>query len=487
MVSVIVSLCLFSVAVANQDEPDSVTNYKQLQIGKSAVERLSLARDILLAGDDADLLTEALYELLQFSYLLKGEPDALFSVDTVIERTRDESPLNKKALLAKARIERRLGRRNLGDAVFQQALNEHWPDTDREYQISLAETGEFDRLAIYIYDRFLNDEEGQDLMPLANALSRYKTAKPRSSVTGELGPRFEHSDKKPYAQSIAKALCAMMDDKTEEALEILSTTEKILDEDQVEGIEKDVSKEEKNLPLYTSLCLLLDGRNPQDAQNELRRFLANTIDDPTKSVEQVLSVGTHLGKDKKYFARFLDISTVLIEDDRLEHAGLSDELLSRVYDLHQHGLAWNFKTEEAYSLGLQAMKRFYPQTLGGITIARNVAQIMSQQNQKEEAEALYRDILAHTVYDEVIPSVQFFLARLIGPKDDSLFEAIALLQDTVNRLQHPTNWEEKEICKKAQSLLAYYLEAQPYGNLHAHFIGKTKERVANRRKKSGEQ
>jgi hypothetical protein len=225
MVSVMVSLCLFSVAVANQDEPESVTNYKQLQIGKSAVERLSLARDILLAGDDADLLTEALHELLQFSYLLNGESDALFSVDTVIERTQEESPLNKKALLAKARIERRLGRRNLGDAVFQQALNEHWPDSDREYQISLAETGEFDRLAIYIYDRFLNDEEGQDLMPLANALSRYKTAKPRSSVTGELGPRFEPSDKKPYAQSIAKALCAMMDDETEEALEILSTTE----------------------------------------------------------------------------------------------------------------------------------------------------------------------------------------------------------------------------------------------------------------------
>ncbi|MEW6235973.1 MAG: hypothetical protein AB1656_11340 [Candidatus Omnitrophota bacterium] len=433
----------------------------------SSQERFDLSTEILQNASDVAISLEAVKDLVRLGQALKKDDDALKQIEKLLKKTEKDSPLERNALLAKARLLRRLGQKEEGDAIYRQACEEKWDNSFTDYRDSLSETGEDDKRAANIHNGWFAYRNEKDLFYFADALKRYKTKNSSHSVAEKVLPQLADSPGHPQILQLAQALCLTIDAHYGEALTMFDAVENEFQKTiGLLSSTDEFYKENENLPLYRALCLFLEGRDFNAARQNISSYLDKSQSSPRWQAERIMNILWHLEKSKENMPRMLEVTSLVLESSLIKDEKIRVEipmdLAAGLYDFHQLGLAWNGRFDEAEAWCLKGMEEFFPQTLAGANMAKCYGQALYMKKKYKESEELLKYVLSNYPKEEVVPSIKYCLAEALVAQN-KLEEATPLLEDVILRFERSIEHSDMDCKEKSIRLLAHLQQVKKSG------------------------
>jgi tetratricopeptide (TPR) repeat protein len=382
---------------------NSVEEYQEYKKYQSAQNRYAIAHDLLLQAEDNKIKQAALEDILQFSASLGKEHEALRAAESFVRKLSSGSETGRQVRLVQARLLRRAGDTEQGNAIFQQALQENWNGAEEHYRQSLLETQDYEEGFAFEFQEYVSQEGNKDLYPLLKVMGQYKLNNNNTSVIADLFPLLQNNQTQPQVLKAIEALGYMVDGQYPDAIQKLQELEASQNSD-------------KNTPLYFALVRIIQGNDREIAQENIKEYIRRNSDNLIWAVSRVLNICRYIQDNPIPMERLLDVASPLVGNDLLGNENIKaefpDELVAAVYNTYQMGLAHSGKYDEWATVCLKIMENYFPSTPAGAHAALWYAIIGLKSNSKiSESDALLEQILESAPYDEVIPFVKYRLAQ----------------------------------------------------------------------------
>ena len=404
------------------------------QYGKKGLSfRTRYARAVtqVRSATDEAVIGRAIRDLLEMSRPLENTDEALDVMDGFVRRNNVDTgqSIVRKAWLVRARMLLRQGVPTAADALFRTAIEGKWsaPDTShnrmafRYYAEGLDEVGRYGDAAILEYEVMTGphnpvpDAEWNMMSHLFYRLWNLTWKEPHASAVQDVYPRIAEIPEvpgHPEYRRIAEAFCLMADERHSEAVALLQEIDKGLAEREGSTDEKTYG-EVRNIPLYIATAHFLDGEDLDAACAGLDEFWRRNKDRPLFVFNMTGLITHRLGRfynDPKN--RRLCVTEFMVEkgfiSDPKKRAHIPGKEIAHFLTKHAYALRKAGRTEESKAVCLEAVERYFPHNLGGVTglaIYAEIAWIVEKDY--EVARASFQRIIDEcddTVSDDVSPN-----------------------------------------------------------------------------------
>lgn len=322
LVGLIAGNLFFSAAfcVAQQEQAHPLGDYEQSIQGLRFDDRFTVAATTLLSDGNPALLVAAMRDLLDSAVVLDRTEDGLAVVDDLLARYPDTHKIHRDAFYTRARLLHRAGANDLAVSLFQEGMSKGWKgrcleswwwlesdrglgswgddasgrvDGSRIYLHSLHESDP-PLYAVELFNRAIADSTGKTYAKEQNYLSILKVLylwpilqQSRTfSAMEEICPRWSSTSPEHAVHvDAARAVCLMLDDRYDEAVDLLETTEAALPPLAREANQSPqqllAHNERRNIPLYIAAARYLQGEFLDEARAAMQQFRDENHDRPT--------------------------------------------------------------------------------------------------------------------------------------------------------------------------------------------------------------
>ncbi|MFH1743706.1 MAG: hypothetical protein ABIH23_32275, partial [bacterium] len=287
---------------------------------------------------------------------------------------------------------------------------------------------------------------GEDIFRMIRYLAALKSEFPDSSAMEDVFAHLKESRRRPLAIRIAKALCLAADGHNDEAISLLNELEEILVQEKSAQQKKYPSDHDelKDIPLYVSGILFLEGRDYNAARAAFQEFFERNRDNPKLVIERALKLISTMERAPGVGCRqFAELTGFLIESELFTNKEFQDpSLLNRVTETHlsdllerhQMSLAWRGQWDESAQVCLQIMNE-YPNTSAAAYAVIYFSSYLSRRSEDMDdgTERLIQSILADPPDEYVIPYLEILLGERAVKRGDCA-KALTLAEDALDRL-----------------------------------------------------
>lgn len=331
----------------------SLQTYQQERDEKNKNERLLFARITAARSKNPDVISEAVWDVVNYSTSRQENLFAIELVNSVLKRLSDESDAYRESVLAKGKLLARARQKDTVDALFQEVIRKRWKNAVLRYSESLIECGYLDEACMLEFERIAGLQpyryyrgEDESLETFLSLLRRIKRDKPDCSLRSivfENLPRAGEND--PYTL-IAKALCLSEDGHADEGIAILTgLDEKFFKSNRHTPKNlRDVNRyknhrEYKHIPLYMASVMYEQGKDFELAQESYTRYIERNKGKNKKILASTLRLARDLsldgqgGENWNKFVEFIQKS-IWFNDENVRKDFTPDEF-SNLRDLQQ--------------------------------------------------------------------------------------------------------------------------------------------------------
>lgn len=431
------------------------------------IQQRTHAVQIIAQAQDPEVLKEALEDVLKFSSTQEENQDALHQVNVALAKITNKGTDRQKVMLYKGKILRRLGLMEEGNAIFEQAYKEKWPQYQYENERSLLERSDFAGAALQEYDRVSGRMYGdyyqvppykegiEDLGLFKLYLGRLKEDKPDPGIIDEVIAKLDEQSEPLLLKEMAKALCFSQYKRFSEAWEIVTKVESNLELYGETSARKDIS-------LYKSMILLDEGKNIPAAQTEFRKFMEAHGDDYKVIYSGGVRFGRSLEKTPENIAKTDEIVILLIESPIIQDEEVkktfSDYDIAHLYDLYQMGLGYSGKYFEASEVNKYVYANYFP-SLPAANCAIHYASYLTWANggDLDAAMDILDAVATRAPFDAIMPFVKVSQAEICLNKGMRI-QALGYVQEAITRSIINDGGTLETGLKKALSLQKRILE-----------------------------
>jgi len=268
--------------------------YEQQRDSLPYAERFDHAETALGHAND-EIVVQALTDLLDTAKQLGKNQDAIAVLDQYLTQVPESSSLHQHAFYVRARLLHRVpDQQETAVALFKQGITNGWKPLDREtgfaaYKDSLWENDPA-LYAIEVFNDVVADTTGEAYVKRGDHLvslgvdllwplrKNNKGRKKLSAVEG-IAPRLSGGTEGWAHVQIASALCLLIDERYDEAVEALLEVDGNLAYPPAgydySDFQQSITYNEKlNIPLYLATVRLFEGDRVEEAWTHMNMFLA---------------------------------------------------------------------------------------------------------------------------------------------------------------------------------------------------------------------
>ncbi|MEW6234680.1 MAG: hypothetical protein AB1656_04775 [Candidatus Omnitrophota bacterium] len=438
----ILSLIVFSPLSRSQDSASAVEQYRRARDRMP----LSLCRTNAISAiskqQDAETLKAALEDLLKWSATAQENEEALQFIGAVLAKLPAAGADHQKVMLFKGKALRRLGRSEEGDAIFAQAYAEKWPQFQYENERSLMERRDYAAVARQEFERVSGRMNGslyqvppftdgfEDLGLFKIYLNRLKVNSPETAAMEAVYAPMAQVKEPALMLAMAKALCLSVDGRFDEAMQEINGAEANLNPSGDAPAGKDI-------PLCMTMILIDSGASRDAAQAEFRKFMEAHGSDwhviYTGGVRCVRSLEERFEQRE----RMVDITSLLIDSpiiqDATARSTFSTYDIAHLYDLHQIGLSWSGKLDDAMEICKYVINTFTLNNLPAANCAVCLARYLSSNKQDYDgALDLLNGVAREAPFEAIMPWVCLSQGEILNKKGMRI-QALGCAQDAITR------------------------------------------------------
>ena len=366
---------------------------------------------------------------------------AVLQICDLINGLSADSKVFKESRLIIAKLLLEIGEEKVAAQIYDAAILDQWDYAFSSFLNALIDLKRFDEAAIYEYYRltgispfgFYRAKEF-DFTFFNKILALLKAQNLPETTEALVYKKLEQNHEYPQSLCIARAFCLAYDGNKEEAIKILDSADKRLN-----NSSKPEREHLRSIPLYKMVILAKSSSNEIDLNDLFTEYADRNRGNINRIYHGLYGmIESFYTNEDKDIPKITSMTEPLISSSLFESAvhdkALTDSEISSIFDVHGQGFYYQGKEDEQAKYSGMVYKKFYPDTYAGVICGIQYANYLCSKGKCDEASQILERIIKENPgnQDYSYISANVGLANIKIQREEYK-EALVLIENAIHR------------------------------------------------------